>query len=736
MSEPEQGASDDAASLAAAVLEEEAKRQASQAERDAGVVLPDDLLPGVGDEAMTLREAFASGGRFTVVMLFVLGLIDEFPRAIRVLAPDIQDSLGVSDTVLAGVLGFGGVTLVLGAVPMAALADRVRRVSLIPIMTLVWAGATALSGAVVNAFQLFWTNAAAGLGHSYRIPVSNSLLTDTYPIQARSRVFAFEGLSRPLGQLIGPLLVGGIAAAVGGDDGWRWAFVIIAIPPVFAALASTRMKEPPRGQFDQSAILGDGEALEIDELEPSMSTALARLRKIRTFYYLATGVGVLGFALIAVPLQFNLLLEDKYALDAFDRGAVEALMWVGSLLAIPLAGRHFDRIFRQDPERLMRLQGRLVVLAGLLFLVALPIKALGGLVFGMALAQSAISASFVAAPTIIAAVSPYRIRSQAFALLPVFVFLMGGFFGGLIAGQISDAYNERTAMLIIAPAAAVIGGWLIQQGAKHIRRDISLAVEELLEEQDETRNILAEPDAVPALQVRNLDFSYGPVQVLFDVNFDVAPGEVVALLGTNGAGKSTLLRAVSGLGIPDRGVVRLNGRTITYAEAETRFRVGIVQLRGGAGTFPGLSIEDNLRASLLSAGLDGPETERRIERAVARFPALDGRLNEHAEDLSGGQQQMLALAMTLVQEPEILLIDELSLGLAPVVVQELLRVVEQLKTEGQAMIIVEQSLNVALAFADRAIFMEKGQVRFSGPARELAERGDLARAVFLGGEGG
>ena len=379
--------------------------------------------------------------------------------------------------------------------------------------------------------------------------------------------------------MIGPLLVGGIAAAVGGDNGWRWAFVIIAIPPVLAALASTRMKEPPRGQFDQSAILGDGEALEIDELEPSMSTALARLRKIRTFYYLATGVGVLGFALIAVPLQFNLLLEDKYALDAFDRGAVEALMWVGSLLAIPLAGRHFDRIFRQDPERLMRLQGRLVMLAGLLFLVALPIKALGGLVFGMALAQSAISASFVAAPTIIAAVSPYRIRSQAFALLPVFVFLMGGFFGGLIAGQISDAYNERTAMLIIAPAAAVIGGWLIQQGAKHIRRDISLAVEELLEEQDETRNILAEPDAVPALQVRNLDFSYGPVQVLFDVNFDVASGEVVALLGTNGAGKSTLLRAVSGLGIPDRGVVRLNGRTITYAEAETRFRVGIVQLR-------------------------------------------------------------------------------------------------------------------------------------------------------------
>ena len=736
MSDADQGAPPEAASLAAAVLEEEAKRQAAQAERDAGVILPDDLLPGVGDEPMTLKEAMASGGRFTVVMLFLLGLIDEFPRAIRVLAPDIQDSLGISDTVLAGVLGFGGVTLVLGAVPMAALSDRVRRVSLIPVMTIVWAGATAQSGAVVNAFQLFWTNAIAGVGHSYRIPVSNSLLTDTYPIQARSRVFAFEGLGRPLGQLVGPLLVGGIAALVGGDEGWRWAFVIISIPPVVLAIVATRMSEPPRGQFDQSAVLGDGEALEIDELEPSMSTALARLRKIRTFYYLATGVGVLGFALIAVPLQFNLLLEDKYALDAFDRGAVEALMWVGSLIAIPIAGRRFDGIFRQDPERLMRLQGRLVMLAGVLFLIALPIKALGGLVLGMALAQSAISASFVAAPTIIAAVSPYRIRSQAFALLPVFVFLMGGFFGGLIAGQISDAYNERTAMLVIAPAAAVIGGWLIQQGAKHIRRDISLAVEELLEEQDETKKIAADPDAVPALQVRNLDFSYGPVQVLFDVNFDVAQGEVVALLGTNGAGKSTLLRAVSGLGIPDRGVVRLNGRTITYAEAETRFRVGIVQLRGGAGTFPGLTIEDNLRASLLGTELSGVEVAARIERAVERFPALHGRLHENAEDLSGGQQQMLALAMTLVQEPEVLLIDELSLGLAPVIVQELLGVVEQLKAEGQAMVIVEQSLNVALAFADRAIFMEKGQVRFSGPATELAERGDLARAVFLGGEGG
>ena len=145
---------------------------------------------------------------------------------------------------------------------------------------------------------------------------------------------------------------------------------------------------------------------------------------------------------------------------------------------------------------------------------------------------------------------------------------------------------------------------------------------------------------------------------------------------------------------------------------------------------------DNLRASVLAAGLDDAEVEDRMRRALSLFPALAERTGAAGRELSGGQQQMLALAMALMHEPEVLLIDELSLGLAPVVVQELLGVVESLRTGGQTMIIVEQSLNVALAFADRALFMEKGRIRFEGPAQELAERDDLARAVFLGGEGG
>jgi ABC-type branched-subunit amino acid transport system ATPase component len=167
-----------------------------------------------------------------------------------------------------------------------------------------------------------------------------------------------------------------------------------------------------------------------------------------------------------------------------------------------------------------------------------------------------------------------------------------------------------------------------------------------------------------------------------------------------------------------------------------RFREGIVQLRGGQGIFPELSVDDNLRAALLGTRRGAVHAPARTEAVLDLFPSLATSRRLAARDLSGGQQQMLSLAMALLHDPELLLIDELSLGLAPVVVQELLGVVERLKGEGLTMVVVEQSVNVALAVADRAVFMEKGRIRFEGPAEELARRDDLVRAVFLGGEEG
>src|SRR4051812_25205606 len=234
----------------------------------------------------------------------------------------------------------------------------------------------------------------------------------------------------------------------------------------------------------------------------------------------------------------------------------------------------------------------------------------------------------------------------------------------------------------------------------------------------------------------NTDFSYGPVQVLFDVNFEVHRGECVALLGTNGAGKSTILRVISGLEVPERGVLRLDGRNITYVSPEQRVRLGIVQLPGGKGVFPSLSVQQNLQVSARLGAESKSHVEERIAKVLAIFPELEERQRQLARSLSGGQQQMLALARVLIHEPEVLLTDELSLGLAPIVVQRMLEIVDDLKARGQTMIIVEQSLNVALEISDRAIFLEKGEVKFEGPARELLERDDLARAVFFGTEGG
>ena len=273
------------------------------------------------------------------------------------------------------------------------------------------------------------------------------------------------------------------------------------------------------------------------------------------------------------------------------------------------------------------------------------------------------------------------------------------------------------------------------RGAQFMKRDISLVVEELLDEQEEQRRIAADPEHVPVLQVHNLDTSYGPVQILFDVNLEVQRGEVLALLGTNGAGKSTLLKTISGLVMPDRGVVRMNGRTITLTDPEIRVAMGMIQVPGGEGVFPSQTVAEHLE--IWSWLIEDPDAAQGADRGRPRrrFPALQDRVKSRAGSLSGGQQQMLALSKAVMLEPELLLIDELSLGLAPLVVQDLLEVVQGLRTTGVTMVIVEQSVNVALSIADRAIFMERGRIRFEGPANELLERDDLLRAVFLSGEG-
>jgi ABC-type branched-subunit amino acid transport system ATPase component len=468
-----------------------------------------------------------------------------------------------------------------------------------------------------------------------------------------------------------------------------------------------------------------------------MEAAFARLKRITTIRTVLVAFCALGFGLFSQGALASLYLDKTlHVTKPLDRGLLLTLCGIATVPILPFVGQYFDKAYRKDPARALALVGLLIIPSSMFTPLQYTIHSrFWFVVFGVP--QSVLTGcAFAMVGPVLNAVVPYRLRGMGASLSTMYIFFIGGFLGGLIAGFMTNVVGTRGTVIGIGIPSSIIGGLLLMNGARSIRKDLSLNVSELLEEQEEHHKRTELGEAVPVLQVANIDFAYGPVQVLFDVNFQVARGETVALLGTNGAGKSTILRVISGLGVPERGVVRLNGQNITYVTPEARARMGIVQLPGGKGVFPSLTVAQNLGVSARLNSESGSQIAARLDHVYELFPELAERRKQVASSLSGGQQQMLALGRVLLHDPEILLIDELSLGLAPVVVQRMLEVVDTLKRQGQTMLIVEQSLNVALSIADRAIFLEKGEVRFEGPARELLERGDLARAVFFGTEGG
>jgi ABC-type branched-subunit amino acid transport system ATPase component len=235
-----------------------------------------------------------------------------------------------------------------------------------------------------------------------------------------------------------------------------------------------------------------------------------------------------------------------------------------------------------------------------------------------------------------------------------------------------------------------------------------------------------------ALEARDVEFSYGRLQVLFGVSLVARDGEILALLGTNGAGKSTLLNVISGLERADRGTVLLRGEPITNVRAERLVGRGLAHVPGGRGVFPSLTVMDNLLAGSFTFMYRTRLVRARIATVLTHFPTLASKLRQPAGRLSGGEQHMLSLAKALLLEPTVLLIDELSATLAPQVVEEVLDLIRGMRADGKAIVLVEQSLNVAASIADRAVFMEKGAVTFEGTPDELIAKPELARAVFLG----
>ena len=692
------------------------------------------LMPGVAaGKPPPLLDIFRTHGwRAVGVLSLAAFLTQTVEGGIGVLAPDIQDTFRISDTALgAAAFASAAAQFALG-IPVALLADRGSRTRVAAVALLVWAIAVPLVGLSPSIWWFAGFAVLTGFGRAATNSVHLPYLCDAYPVEARARITSLHRAADPTARTLGAGMLGGIAAIAGGVAGWRWAMAVglLGFP---VAWWVSRLPEPRKGAQERGHILdasGQGSAhSDVEAPALLLGSAIQRLLRIRSLYYQLVAMAVLGFAAVGIPLFGSVFLDERFDAGVGQRALIYTIVGASGFLGIPFAGLVGDRLYRRDPSLPLKLGGASLMAFGVIYAASVHLPELWMVVVGWFLADACLAPLAVAITQTVAATAPPALRSMAFALFGVYSLVFGGFAGGVILGAISDAKGERYALTLMGPVT-VVGGLLLAIGSRYVKRDITLTIEEVLEEHQEVQRRQA-GGATKALQVRNLDFAYGTHQVLFGVDLEVEEGEVVALLGTNGAGKSTLLRAVAGLEHPTRGVVRVFGATTTYLEAEQLVDLGVSTLSGGRMTFASLSVEDNLRAGTFARRRD-PEWGSRIERVFEAFPALRDRRDQPAGTLSGGEQQMLALGRCLVGRPRLLLVDELTLGLAPLVVEQLLGMIREINAGGTAVVIVEQSVNLALQLADRAYFLERGEVRFAGPTAELLRRDDLLRPIFLG----
>ena len=660
-----------------------------------------------------------------VVFMTLTALGSWGSTALGLAQPNIQADFGLSVTGLVTLASVFSVTSQVLGVPLGYLVDRVNRVWLVRIGAIgnalggiLFAFAGSVGGLVgANAFQVATTDAAG--------PAQTPLLADYYPSSARARVISLIGVAG----LVGGLIAAPVAGYLIDVYGWRAATLGLGLVSAVVALVTLLLREPVRGEMDRLEMGVDPEHAAIAQQPPSFTEALRGGWSIRTLRLLAVGGMVTTIAAIPLNIVITKILAAKFLLSAGQRGGLAS---VSQILLIPalLAGAVFaDRLLALRPRSLMVLIGGLSVLSA----AALTVQALASnlVEFYVPSILTSILAGLVAPATftVMTLVVPARYRGLGLQIAAPFT-LIGTILGG-VAIRFADTNRPQDSLLFFVPFL-LIGAALQLACAGTVGRDIRAAKAAAVAREESDRSRL-EGQHSKILVCRDVDVSYDDVLIVSSVDLDVREGEILALVGTNGAGKSTLLRAICGLTQCSNGAVFYDGKDITAAPTHENARRGISYVPGGQGVFPALTVTENLRTA--ARMLADAERAAAIESVLDMFPQLRDRLGALAGSLSGGEQQMLCLAQAFLGRPRLLLIDELSLGLAPAVIETLITSIRAIAATGVSVVLVEQSLNVALTVAERAVFMDKGTIAFDGPTEELLSRPDLVRAVFMGGGG-
>ncbi|HJT38250.1 MAG TPA: MFS transporter [Actinomycetota bacterium] len=676
---------------------------------------------------------------YPLAALSVLALVNFFfAYGFDVVSPDVSRSLGLSLGTIAAIKSLGSLCLTLSGIPIAWLVQRKARRAFLSIVTaIVWSVLTIYAGFVTGVgaliFIVMFDNLTTGSVESLHYP----LLVDSYPPRARMRVAsaytAFGSLS--LGLIITPLaiaLLNGVFHLT-----WRGIFVILGAVSLAGTAFATRLRDPGYGMFDTARVRrtvreahGESEEVPAGAVELRFFEIVRRLLMIRTIRRLMVGELVLGVFSIPLNTFVAFFLDERYGLGPTGRGLFFALTAVTGMVTLLTLAKRGERMFGQDPSKVIVFGGVFLGIAVVAFGMVALVPTLAGTTVMFCIGFGIQILAYPALNVAVLSVVDARWRPHLAAVTGIFLAL-GGILGSLFLSGLARRFGIGGALVGLAVpglASAVI----VASAGRFMNHDIDRLVDEVVEE-EEIKRIREAGGHLPMLSCKNVDFSYGKLQVLFNVDFTVDDGELVALLGVNGAGKSTLLKVISGIGLPSRGTVRFHGEDVTFLDAERRLRLGITQVPGGRAVFAPLSVVENLRVYGYALSKTEDTLDRAIERCFDVFPQLERRRNQPASTLSGGEQQMLGLCKALILKPRLLLIDELSLGLAPVIVGQLLEMVRAINEAGTGVVIVEQSVNIALSIAHHAYFMERGEIRFDGRSEELAGRTDLLRAVFLEG---